>query len=236
MARITQVHVEGTIDNVIFYTRLGKRIGRSRRSSIKQTPAMKKSSNRFGTASSAGNRLWALLSPVCSFPVDDTSRAPFVGAIAKWLKSSGAEETAASSRLPYIQDFSFSKETSIAERCRIKFTAAQPSPGIIELTIPMFTPKQAISASANAVTVHCTFTAACCGLSDKKQNYSHTETRTFSYTGIIEPAQTILFPVNAKKGCLVVLAASLAYTLNNGKKETRPKFLPSSVIGSWYIG
>jgi hypothetical protein len=57
MAKITDVFVNGTLGNLVFYTRMGKTLVRMRTQHIKQTEATKKRGANFGIAAKAGRGL-----------------------------------------------------------------------------------------------------------------------------------------------------------------------------------
>ena len=54
MATVTDVFVKGTVENIVFYHRMGKSCARIKRSHIKQTEATKMRGINFGVAARAG--------------------------------------------------------------------------------------------------------------------------------------------------------------------------------------
>jgi hypothetical protein len=53
MARVTDVFVKGSVENIIFYRRMGKSCARIKRSHIKQTEAVKMRGTIFGVVTAA---------------------------------------------------------------------------------------------------------------------------------------------------------------------------------------
>ncbi len=63
MAKVTDVFLNGTIGNVVFYRRLGTNCARSRALHVMQSEATKIRSANFGIAARAGSVLRSWLTP-----------------------------------------------------------------------------------------------------------------------------------------------------------------------------
>ena len=83
--------ISGSLENVVFYRRMGKSCVRIKRESIKQTDATKKRSANFGIAARAGRGLRAGLQQVMPLPTDRRDKAgypapsPNGSASLKWI-------------------------------------------------------------------------------------------------------------------------------------------------------
>jgi hypothetical protein len=85
VAKVTDVFLNGTIGNVVFYRRMGTNCARSRALHVKQSAAMKIRSVNFGIAARACKVLRSGLTASMPNATDRSMQNRFSGAIAKWL-------------------------------------------------------------------------------------------------------------------------------------------------------
>jgi hypothetical protein len=85
MAKVTDVFLNGTIGNVVFYRRMGTQCARSRPLDVKQSAATKIRSANFGIAARAGKVLRSGLTASMPNATDRSMQSRFSGAIAKRL-------------------------------------------------------------------------------------------------------------------------------------------------------
>lgn len=224
----------GKIENLVFYTRNGKQIVRTIPDKVHQTDATRIRSHNFGIASAAGKTLRWLLQPILFNPTDRSMQVRFSGAIARWLAQNNAATMPAQQHLPFVTGFSFSKETSVAERCRLPFTVSNPVPGQTLVQLPAFIPTAAITAPAHTSMVQLTITVAACHLLNAEAVGSETKQLLLPHNNTPVAAQDLQFNVAAGAGILLITAVQIVYRLQNGKTEQRPEFMPASVVDGRY--
>jgi hypothetical protein len=201
---------------------------------VKQTAATKNRSRNFGIASASGSTLRELLLPALPFPKDRNMQNRFSGAIAKWLALSDVKDLQPEDNIPYIQDFNFNAQTSIAERWRVAISVTQSGDGQIAVHIPAFVPAKDIIAPAHTTMVVCTIATASCRLKDGTEKGNFEVTMEIPYNEDMINDQTLSFPVDTSNGSLVITAASFRYMLAGGKLNENISFMPSSVIDARY--
>ena len=234
MALQLKTFIRGRINNVVFLERAGTYMARSLPDKVNLSAATKVCNGNFGMASTCGKNLRGLLQPVLPNPKDRIMQVKFSGAIAEWLGSGNTALLPPTNAVPFVQEYSFNKETSIAERWKLRLTVEQPEANVIALQVPAFVPTQCITAPAHTVMIECTITTAGSLLRDDSPTGSHTVTITIPYNNTPVDAQVITLPVSSPAGTLLVTAVALRYRLANGGYCSKPAFLPASVIDARY--
>ncbi|MFT3844538.1 MAG: hypothetical protein QM725_05765 [Lacibacter sp.] len=224
----------GKIDNLVFFTRNGKQVVRTMPGKVRQTAATKIRSRNFGIASSSCKTLRWLLQPVLFNPTDRNMQLRFSGAVARWLAQSNAETLAPQQQIPFVTGFSFSKQTSVAERCRLPFTVSNPVAGQTLVQLPAFIPTATIAAPAHTNMVQLTITVAACHLLNARAAGSETKQLLLPYNNTPVAAQDIEFNVAAETGVLLITAVQILYRLQNGNTDMRDEFMPASVVDGRY--
>ena len=224
----------GKIDNLVFFTRNGKQIVRTMPGKVRQTAATKTRSHNFGIASKSCKTLRWLLQPVLFNPTDRNMQLRFSGAAARWLALNNIETLAPQQQLPFVTGFSFNKQTSVAERCRLPFTVSNPVAGQTLVQLPAFIPTAAIAAPAHTTTVQLTITVAACNLLSAQAAGSETKQLLLPYNNTPVAAQDIEFNVAAETGVLLITAVQILYRLQNGNADMRDEFMPASVVDGRY--
>lgn len=225
----------GKIDNLVFFTRNGKQVVRTMPGKVRQTAATKIRSHNFGIASRSCKILRWLLQPVLFNPADRNMQLRFSGAVARWLAQSNAETLAPQQQIPFVTGFSFNKETSVAERCRLPFTVSNPVAGQTLVQLPAFIPTAAIAAPAHTTMLQLTITVAACNLLNAQAAGSETKQLLLPYNNTPVAAQDIEFNVAAETGVLLITAVQILYRLQNGNTDMRPEFMPASVVDGRYV-
>ena len=236
MARIDDVLVSGTFDNVVFYRRMGKACARMKRSAIKQTVATKKRGVNFGIASRAGKALRHGLISAMPNPTDRSMQSRFSGAIARWLGTKEVGGLSPSDPIPFVSWYSFTTEDSFTARCKVPF-GISVSEGGVEVTLAAFVPLKNISAPAGTLAVKLVIAVAGCRLATGDFTGGSSQTIHIPYDDVEMPAQILRFDVPGDKGNMIVTAARLIYT---GIKSGHPciidkkGFDPAGVIHAVY--
>ncbi len=234
MALQMATFLKGKMDNIVFYQRQGSWIARTRPATIRQAAATKIRSRNFGIAARAAKSLRVGLLPVLPFPKERSMQIGFSGAIARWMHQESPGSLAPVTGVPFVNNFSFNKSISIADRWKIPLSFAQPTDLELEWQIPSFIPTGKISAPAHAVAVQCTVAVACCRLADGQLTSNDSTSFSIPYTNTAQPARTIALPASTTTGTLVLMALSLRYMLSSGTEDKRNVFLPSSVVYARY--
>lgn len=238
MAIVTDVFLKGTLENIVFYYRMGRRCARIKRSSIKQTKATQIRGINFGIAARAGKGLRNDLETFMPSPTNRSMQSRLSGAIARWLGLQNAGELPAYEDAAYIGNFNFTTGAGFTERFKVPFTITQPSQGNgILVTIDAFTPMQNIQAPAGTVSVKLTITVAGCILISGEPNGHATHTLNIPYNDVEIPAQLMEFAIPVLPASLTVTAAKLQYyTSNNGNsiEIKEPAWMPVSIVNARY--
>ncbi len=237
MARIKNLVFSGKVDQFIFYKMNEKYYVRTAPDNVKQSKNTKIRSTNFGIAARAGKALRNGLLPVIPFPRDKHVQSKFSGAISKWLQLHSLQSLQPVDSIPYIADFQFNTIRTLQERFKIKFTINNLHNNSLEVTIPAFIPVITIVAPLDTISVKCSVAIAGCALESGTGTGSYTSSFNIPYDGNEFPEQKIVLPFTEANGNLIVVAASLSYTiLKNGNREkcNNPSFMPSAIIKAMY--
>jgi hypothetical protein len=237
MARVTDVFLNGSVGNIIFYRRMDKNCARIKRTRIQQTEATKIRGINFGIASRACKALRSGLTAAIPLPKDRSMQIRFCGAIAKWLGQSNADTLLPNDAVPYISTFSFTTGYTFSERFKVPVTISQPQDDLIVVNIAAFIPTMQISAPAGTASVTLVISVAGCLLKSGEAAGSETHTMLIPYNDSIIPARAFEFYVPTTAGSLTVIAVRLIYNLveNHGISQAEnPAFMPAGVISARY--
>jgi hypothetical protein len=226
--------LKGRINNVVFYQLGNSYVARSLPAQMPQTEATKARSRNFGVAAAAGRILRSYWQELLPNPKDKNMQSRFSGAIAKWLGQTNVQELPPQENLPFINGFSFTTETTMAERLRIPLAVTANANGLV-LDLPAFVPTQSITAPAGTVTAELVFAVAACGLAQQEYRGGVLANMQLAYTNVLQPAQQILLELPLTAGSLVVTAAAMRYTLASGVVENRAAFLPAGVVDARWV-
>jgi hypothetical protein len=235
MARVKNT-ISGKIENVVYYTVGDKQFVRIKARRVKQSKATKVRSHNFGVASAAGRVLRAQLKQAILVPKDRSMQIRFSGAIAKWLQRYAVAEIPSAEKLPFIHDFTFSKEKGMDVRCRIPMLVEQGSDELITIAVPAFIPTRDISAPARTVAIKLTLSVAGVNLDKGLSTGSETIGLHLDHNNEMVAAQTLNFHVPVLPGTLLVTVGSMEYILNDGDVCSKEAFMPCSVMDARYVG
>jgi hypothetical protein len=226
---------QGKKENRIIY-RLGDIVcSRSMPANVNLSERTKNKNRMMGLSSRAGKTLRELLSPVLQFPVAGDMHKKFAGAISKSISLRKGKTVSVVDDLRWLRDFSFNGATSITHHWRADLLCTQVSANEIKVDIPPFVPTHVINAPANTTSIDCILAAACVRMRDGAAIGHDTVSMAITYHDVMEPARSKYLSATTENGCLVVVAAALMFQLTNGEKDNRVEFLPSSIIGAWYV-
>lgn len=236
MAKVKEVFVSGTLENIVFYTRMGKQCARIKRSSIKQTNATKKRGINFGIAARAGKGLRRGLMAVMPNPTDRSMQSRFSGAIAKWLGQSEINTLQPSDHLPFLSSLPFTADDTFGERFKVPVSVSANSGGV-SVSMASFIPVRKISAPAGTLSVKLIIAVAAARLATGIPSGWHTEYIEIPFNDVTIPAKILDFPVAANEGNILVTAARLLYIGSKNNQLCiieKKNFNPAGVINATY--
>jgi hypothetical protein len=237
MAKVTDVFLNGTIGNVVFYRRMGTQCARSRALNVKQSAATKIRSANFGIAARAGKTLRSGLTPSMPNPADRSMQSRFSGAISKWLGTSGIDELPATDAVPYISTLEFTKEQPVSQRFKVPFSVSIPQANVVTVSIDSFIPSEQIVAPAGTKLVTLVIAVSGCLLKTGESTGSETHTIDIPYNNTTVAAQVLEFHVNTPSHSLLVTAARLIYKkleYNTWVEMNKEAFVPAGVVDERY--
>jgi len=239
MAKVTDVFLNGTIGNVVFYRRMGTQCARSRPLHVKQSAATKIRSGNFGIAARAGKALRSGLMPSMPNATDRSMQNRFSGAISKWLGTSGIDELPSTDAVPFLSTLEFTKEQPVSQRFKVPLTISLPQATVVTVNIDPFIPCEQIVAPAGTKLVTLVISVSACLLKTGDPTGSETHTIHIPYNDTIVAAQVLEFDVNTPSKSLVVTAAQLIYKrfeYNTWVNINKDAFMPAGVIDARYAG
>ncbi len=237
MAKVTDVFLNGTIGNMVFYRRMGTNCTRSRALHVNQSAATKIRSANFGVAARAGKTLRSGLMPSMPHATDRSMQSRFSGAISKWLATSAIDELPSTDAVPYISELEFTKGQPVSQRFKVPLTISVPQPNAVTISIEPFIPSKEIAAPAGTGLVTLVISVAACLLKTGEPTGSETHTIDIPYNDTPVAAQVLEFPVSTPSKSLVVTAAWLIYKrfeCNTWVDMNKEAFVPAGVVDARY--
>ncbi len=239
MAKVTDVFLNGTIGNVVFYRRMGTNCTRSRALHVNQSAATKIRSANFGVAARAGKALRSGLTPSMPNATDRSMQSRFSGAISKWLGTSEIDELPSTDAVPYISELEFTKGQPVSQRFKVPLTIGVPQPNAVTISIDTFIPYKEIAAPAGTSLVTLVISVAACLLKTGEPTSSETHAIDIPYNDTPVAAQVLEFHVDTPPQCLLITAARLIYKrfeYNTWVEIKKEAFVPAGVIDAQYVG
>jgi hypothetical protein len=239
MAKVTDVFLNGSVGNVVFYRRMGTNCARVKASNVQQSAATKIRSANFGIAARAGKALRSGLMPSMPNAKDRSMQSRFSGAIAKWLGTSGIDELPATDAVPYISALEFTKEQPVRQRFKVPLTISVPQANVVTVSIDTFIPSKQIVAPAGTKLVTLVISVSGCLLKTGESCGNETHTIDIPYNDTTVTAQVLEFHVNTPQQSLVITAARLIYKrfkYNTWVNLNKEAFMPAGVIDARYVG
>jgi hypothetical protein len=237
MAKVTDVFLNGSIGNVIFYRRMGTNCARVKASHVQQSEATKIRSVNFGIAARAGKGLRDGLTPCMPLATDRSMQSRFSGAIAKWLGLSAIDELPPTDAVPFVSDLDFTKGQPVGERFKVPLSISVPQQNLVTVSINTFVPSKEISAPAGTGLVTLVISVAGCLLKTGESSGNETHTIDILYNDTPVPAQVLEFHVDTPQQSLLVAAARLIYKrfeYNTWVEMKKEAFMPAGVIHAGY--
>ena len=231
------LQITGRIGNIVFYKRGDKYYSRSVPGRIRQTKATKKCATEFGKASGAGKILREQLLPVIPFPADNKMQTRLVSDLCRWFRS-GFDPKQPCDPVPFLNDFSFTKSDTVAERWRVSLQVTKTADGMLEMKIPAFVPAKNILAPAGTVSVKCHIATAGYGLKNGAATGGFSTSLNFNYNDEPVAEQIISLPIPTFSQTLIVTGVSLEYYFNkNGhlQKSMNKAFMPAGIVKAMYL-
>jgi len=234
MAKQSAVFISGKINNLVFYHRSGQYIVRVAPDKVHQSAATKIRSINFGIAARAARLLRQQLAGQLPFPANKSMQSRFGGAISKWLAANDAATLPPQQALPYISGFAFNTATDIADVWKVVLTVTRINEGLIAVELPAFIPVAAIKAPPGTTAVNIAIAAASCSWLHPAVQGGSSQHISFAYNNTAVAAQSVLLPVPAGAGSLVLCTASIRFTGENGLPYTDDRYLPCNVMDARY--
>lgn len=235
MSKLIDVFISGSMENLVFYRRMGKNCVRTRRESIQQTDATKKRGINFGIASRAGRGLRNGLQEVMPRPTDRSAQSRMSGAISKWLGQSDIQSQQPTDNAPFIGDLAFDEDKGFFTRFKVPLNISQPEASIIRIKTDAFIPSNGISAPAKTVSVKIIFSVSGCLLPNGEPTGHETHIIEIPYNDKQIPAMDFDFHVDIPPGSLTVTAARLVYYQSCGQvlsEIENPAFVAAGMINA----
>ncbi len=238
MAKVTDVFVSGTVENLVFYRRMGKSCTRIKRAHIKQTASTKIRSLNFGVASKAAKGLRNGLLNVMPLPTDRSMQSRLPGAIAKWMGLGNVGNLQPCDAVSALINFQFTADTPFSYRFKPAITTTWPLHGGITVSIGSFIPVQDIQAPPKTSAVLLTVTVAGCLLQSGEPAGSATHSVMIPYNETELPAQSLDLDIPVAQGSLIVTCARLQYYVNGDSRFNITRdaaWQPAAVVGARYV-
>jgi hypothetical protein len=237
MAKITDVFVNGTLGNLVFYTRNGKACVRMRTLHINHTEATKKRSANFGIAARAGSGLREGLREVMPSPTNRSAQSRISGAISKWLGQSDVNTLEPNEQVPFIGNLAFVADKGFFTRFKVPVQISRPEENLIRVKTDAFIPTRLINAPAKTVTVKMILSVSGCLLPKGDHTGDETQTMEIPYNGAEIPALEFDFHVPMPPKSLTVTAGRLIYYQSKGQmlpEIDNPAFMAAGTIDARY--
>jgi hypothetical protein len=239
MAKVTDVFLNGSVGNVVFYRRMGTNCARAKASQVKQSAATKIRSVNFGIAARAGKGLRGGLTACMPLATDRSMQSRFSGAIAKWLGQSAIDELPPTDAVPFVSNLEFTKGQPVSERFKVPLSISLPQQNLVTISIDTFVPAKEISAPAGTGLVTLVISVAGCLLKTGESCGNETHPIDILYNDTPVAAQVLEFHVDTPQQSLLVAAARLIYKrfeYNTWVEMKKEAFMPAGVIHASYSG
>jgi hypothetical protein len=232
------VLLTGRIGNLIFYKRQGIHCVRAVPARVRQTKATKVRATEFGKASRTAAAIREQMADLIPFPTDNQMQTRLLTAVFQWLKESGNSGQQRIDNLDLIRDFRFTAAHPVQTRWKIEPRISIADGNVLQIELPEFVPAQSIRAPAGTNSVELRLSAAACDPGERELAGGDSMQLLFDYNKKPVPAQTLSLKFPMPKGSLVVLGASLQYTLiKNGRPQLNANkaFMPAGMLEAFYI-
>ena len=237
MSKLIDVFVSGSLENLVFYRRMGKNCARTKRTNIMQTDATKKRGINFGIAAKAGRGLRIGLQSVMPLPTARSVQSRISGAISKWLGQSDIDSLEPTADVPFIGNLAFVEDKGFFTRFKAPLHISQPEENLIRVEIDAFIPSKEIPTPAKTVSVKLILSVSGCLLPDGNHTTYETHSIDIPYKEEEIPAMKFDFHVAMPPKSLTVTAGRLIYYQSEGQtlsKIDNPVFMAAGIINACY--
>jgi len=237
MASLPPMGMVGRVGNIIHYRIGDKFFARSAPRTFKQTKATKRRAGEFGRASGLASNVRSLLVSVIPEPADKKMQGRLVATIFQWLSGLSARANDSTPGELGRFDFADAKKT-VRERWQVAFKLKNPSPGLLQIEIPAFVPKESITAPAGTVSVLCSIVVGICDKETGRRHGNFSTQLIYEYNDTFLEKQTIPINLPTPKSSLIVMGASLEYSITKeGRSQyNRNKaFMPAGIVDAILI-
>lgn len=236
MSKLMDVFVSGSLENLVFYRRMGKNCVRTKRDSIQQTEATKKRGINFGIAAKAGRGLRTGMPEVLPLHTDRRTQSRISGAISKWLGQSNIDSLVPDDEVPFIGSLEFVETKGFFTRFKVPLDISQ-SEDMIRIKTDAFTPAKGISAPARTVSVKMILSVSGCLLPGGEHTNHETHSIVIPYNDAEIPGMEIDFHVAMPPRSLTVAAGRLIFYQSQGRvlsEIENPAFVAAGMIYAQY--
>lgn len=233
MAIQKDLKFRGTINNLIFYERMGGFYVRTKPARVNQTPATKARAQDFAQACRLCKTLRTMLAPVNPCGKDKGVMRRLNKALLQYLLGSQQQNDNLDNSLQFITGFQFNDQTDIRERLKTKISVNTPDPDMLQLRLPALMPGRDISAPAHTKFVEWKIMAAACSVKDAVAVCDYATGLMMPYDDTMIPPQAIPLPLPAADDNLKVVAIALQYhAMKKGMAELANdlRWLPSGIV------
>jgi hypothetical protein len=200
MAHQKNIKLQGTFENIIFYTSNGHALIRTKPSIVRQTNATKKAASLFGEAVKMSANLRATVQSLLPKSKDRNMMQRLDATFLHWLRTGQSASGRHEIPFPFVPGFEFNMESQLSEKLKLKLNITKRNENFINVEIPAFVPVQKIVAPADTSSVKLKIVAA------TYDSDNHTFVRTglkeilipYSLSEVTE--QQIVFDLNPKQG------------------------------------
>jgi hypothetical protein len=234
MATQPPMGLTGRTGNIIHYRIGDKFFSRSAPRKFKQTKATKRRAGEFGRASGLASNIRTLLVSVIPEPADKKMQGRLVATVFQWL--SGLVTRTDDSIPGELGSFQFTETSrTVRDRWQIAFKIKNPAPGLLQIEIPAFIPKESLVAPAGTVSVLCGIAVGVCDKETGRQHGKFATELTYEYNNAQREKQIIPISLPTPKSSLITMGASLEYTIMKEGKLQRNRnkaFMPAGIVNA----
>ncbi len=234
MAIQLNTFVKGKVGNLVMYQLGDRYVTRSRPATVHKTKNMQACSSNFGVGSTAGKLIRQAIAPILPNATDTNMQRRFSGSIYKWLGKQTVSELLPQQNITILEAFNFTDGSFFYERFKPKLQINISSDGKVIINIPAFVPTLQIASPAHTVSVELCLAVAACTLGTSDAATSQIFKRQIIYNSYLQTAETVELNIGSLQQKLVLVVASLNYTLEDSSIEKRNEFMPASVVRADY--
>jgi len=237
MAKQGAIRLNLTLENLIYYSRLGGWYVRSKPENIKQTTATKQAGNNFGKANKTESNLRNTLLSIIPNSKDKTMQRRFAKAVYQWLNKDPLNTNLPVDKLPFITGYEYNENSCLKESLRLPISVSRTPLGKLDLHIPAFRPTQAITAPPNTQMIVCNVMAAACDMQNGAATAKYNTRIVIPYVNASISDRDYLLDIDTAPGCLTVVAISLEYhTVVDGIENviTNLRWMPAGIVEAMY--